>query len=100
MHAQKKGDSLAQQVEHRPFKAGVLGSNPRRITEQIQNGKMVKWQYPHRIPILPFCILPSYIFPELFRHKVNAGKMLSITTYCKYNSNSDAFFDIIGNAGL
>ena len=26
-------DSLAQQVEHIPFKDGVLGSNPRRITE-------------------------------------------------------------------
>ena len=25
-------DSLAQQVEHIPFKDGVLGSNPRRIT--------------------------------------------------------------------
>ena len=27
-------DSLAQQVEHIPFKDGVLGSNPRRITER------------------------------------------------------------------
>ena len=27
-------DSLAQQVEHIPFKDGVLGSNPRRITNQ------------------------------------------------------------------
>ena len=26
-------DSLAQQVEHIPVKDGVLGSNPRRITE-------------------------------------------------------------------
>ena len=26
-------DSLAQQVEHIPFKDGVLGSSPRRITE-------------------------------------------------------------------
>ena len=33
-----EGDSLAQLVEHIPFKDGVLGSNPRRITEQI--GKM------------------------------------------------------------
>ena len=33
-----QNDSLAQQVEHIPFKDGVLGSNPRRITEQI--GKM------------------------------------------------------------
>ena len=27
-----KNDSLAQQVEHIPFKDGVLGSSPRRIT--------------------------------------------------------------------
>lgn len=27
-------DSLAQQVEHIPFKDGVLGSNPRRITKR------------------------------------------------------------------
>ena len=27
-------DSLAQQVEHIPFKDGVLGSSPRRITEK------------------------------------------------------------------
>ena len=29
-----KVDSLAQQVEHIPFKDGVLGSSPRRITEE------------------------------------------------------------------
>ena len=27
-----KVDSLAQQVEHLPFKEGVLGSSPRRVT--------------------------------------------------------------------
>ena len=27
-------DSLAQQVEHIPFKDGVLGSSPKRITER------------------------------------------------------------------
>ena len=32
LHRIKKNDSLAQQVEHIPFKDGVLGSNPRRIT--------------------------------------------------------------------
>ena len=30
------GDSLAQLVEHIPFKDGVLGSNPRRITKGSQ----------------------------------------------------------------
>ena len=29
----KSGDPLAQSVEHRPFKAGVLGSSPKRITK-------------------------------------------------------------------
>ena len=30
----KEVDSLAQQVEHIPFKDGVLGSSPKRITER------------------------------------------------------------------
>ena len=29
-----KVDPLAQQVEHIPFKDGVLGSNPKRITNK------------------------------------------------------------------
>ena len=32
-----KNDSLAQQVEHIPFKDGVLGSNPRRITNSLNS---------------------------------------------------------------
>ena len=34
-------DSLAQQVEHIPFKDGVLGSNPRRITENKRKIKQI-----------------------------------------------------------
>ena len=34
-----KFDSLAQQVEHIPFKDGVLGSSPRRITGVQMNKK-------------------------------------------------------------
>ena len=34
-------DSLAQQVEHIPFKDGVLGSNPRRITETTRKIKQI-----------------------------------------------------------
>ncbi len=30
-------DSLAQQVEHIPFKDGVLGSSPKRITEKKES---------------------------------------------------------------
>ena len=34
LHPQNnENDSLAQQVEHIPFKDGVLGSNPKRITK-------------------------------------------------------------------
>ena len=29
----KKAESLAQQVEHIPFKDGVLGSSPKRFTK-------------------------------------------------------------------
>jgi hypothetical protein len=32
LHSQIKEDSVAQQVEHIPFKDGVLGSNPSWIT--------------------------------------------------------------------
>ena len=32
-HLHNEVDSLAQQVEHIPFKDGVLGSSPKRITE-------------------------------------------------------------------
>lgn len=31
-------DSLAQLVEHRPFKALVLGSNPRGVTSNMRGG--------------------------------------------------------------
>lgn len=36
-----QNDSLAQQVEHIPFKDGVLGSNPRRITENKRKIKQI-----------------------------------------------------------
>ena len=36
-----QNDPLAQSVEHRPFKAGVLGSSPRRVTKN--------WRYPSGI---------------------------------------------------
>ena len=35
-------DSLAQQVEHIPFKDGVLGSNPRRITKKLDKTRQRK----------------------------------------------------------
>ena len=33
LHPQKNRDNVAQLVEHRPFKAGVLGSNPSIVTK-------------------------------------------------------------------
>ena len=45
-----KGDSLAQLVEHIPFKDGVLGSSPRRIT----------WYKQHEMKIHTF--LSVYLF--------------------------------------
>ena len=38
-------DSLAQQVEHIPFKDGVLGSNPRRITKGSQFATLFLFTY-------------------------------------------------------
>ena len=41
MHSQND-DSLAQQVEHLPFKQRVRGSSPRRITENLH---MQTWRF-------------------------------------------------------
>ncbi len=39
LHPEKReADSVAQQVEHIPFKDGVLGSNPSWITRQNPKG--------------------------------------------------------------
>lgn len=40
-----EGDSLAQLVEHIPFKDGVLGSNPRRITKGSQFATLLLFTY-------------------------------------------------------
>ena len=39
-------DSLAQQVEHIPFKDGVLGSSPKRITERRDLKKSLSFSKP------------------------------------------------------
>ena len=59
-------DSLAQQVEHIPFKDGVLGSSPKRITEkkEIQYESLsfyisvlyISFNSPHI-----FCLILVYI---------------------------------------
>ena len=38
-------DSVAQQVEHIPFKDGVLGSSPRRITKGSQFATLFLFTY-------------------------------------------------------
>ena len=38
-----KVDSLAQQVEHIPFKDGVLGSSPRRITRRRDSNESLSF---------------------------------------------------------
>ncbi len=50
-----QADSLAQQVEHIPFKDGVLGSSPRRITNKKNRRNAVFF-----IRLFPF------YFPQVF----------------------------------
>ena len=52
------GDSLAQQVEHIPFKDGVLGSSPKRITFSIG-----KWFIIIHLPIF-FCLKCTTFAPH------------------------------------
>ena len=48
---EKRGESVAQQVEHIPFKDGVLGSSPSWFTEQ-------------RAIAALFCIPATLIYPN------------------------------------
>ena len=59
-HAQEV-DSLAQQVEHIPFKDGVLGSSPKRITERERSS---------------FGLLSFYL-----RHSYMKKLLVSMTTF-------------------
>ena len=59
-------DSLAQQVEHIPFKDGVLGSNPRRITKRKAKRRQQK-DKSYKINILWDFFLLS--FGDLDRQK-------------------------------
>ena len=66
-------DSLAQQVEHIPFKDGVLGSSPRWITGKSHNINIVGFflfseLLPANRTILPF----RYFSMPTFRKFVNA----------------------------
>ena len=48
-HLHNEVDSLAQQVEHIPFKDGVLGSSPKRITETRDSSEPLVFLFPHNI---------------------------------------------------
>ena len=51
-------DSLAQQVEHIPFKDGVLGSNPRRITKDGATlGSLLSFVISRFAPCLPLLLM-------------------------------------------
>ena len=52
MHSQTKiTDSVAQQVEHIPFKDGVLGSNPSWITKQQEIKRTHSWSDSLQVPL-------------------------------------------------
>ena len=53
-------DSLAQQVEHIPFKDGVLGSNPRRITKE-RSSEMKTFSFLIRTILLTANLLRSFL---------------------------------------
>ena len=74
-------DSLAQQVEHIPFKDGVLGSSPKRITEkkEIQTN-LFSFLY---IRPLYFFQLPSYFLSDSCLYII--GKEYLCTRYLSYD---------------
>ena len=76
-------DSLAQQVEHIPFKDGVLGSNPRRITKRKAKRRQQK-DKSYKINILwDFFLLP---FGDLDRQKEGIdGQKLVPNSYPRQN---------------
>ena len=60
-------DSLAQQVEHIPFKDGVLGSSPKRITEKKRDSIRISFLFYISILYISFnsphifCLILVYI---------------------------------------
>ena len=88
MHSHYKSnaqdDSLAQQVEHIPFKDGVLGSNPRRITE---NKRKIK-QIPDNQALSGIFIFPKYcISPQ--KTVMITGEIGGLDIYLKKSTELD-----------
>ena len=63
-------DSLAQQVEHIPFKDGVLGSSPRRITNKkgFPNGK-------------PFLVLYLIVYSQILKISMGLVKLNRVSVW-------------------
>ena len=78
-----KGDSLAQLVEHIPFKDGVLGSSPRRIT----------WYKQHKMKIHTFSSVYLFYF-QLFAYMFMAATRL----LCGIASSHIPWHTFIGNS--
>ena len=55
-------DSLAQQVEHNTFNVGVLGSSPKRITNNQCKMKRIP---DNQTVIRDFCFIPIHFSPRI-----------------------------------
>ena len=55
-------DSLAQQVEHNTFNVGVLGSSPKRITNNQCKMKRIP---NNQTVIRDFCFIPIHFSPRI-----------------------------------
>ena len=82
-------DSLAQQVEHIPFKDGVLGSNPRRITE---NKRKIK-QIPDNQTLSGISFFWQVAENSCFKHIV--GVQIVVHKSSRKKSHDLAFFSLI-----
>ena len=83
----KTGDSLAQQVEHNTFNVGVLGSSPRRITEEPSEMKALLFS---GVWISFMCLeffLGNFLFPGTFR----GVSMLGMTLFVHLGHVSGSF---------
>ena len=84
-----KVDSLAQQAEHIPFKDGVLGSNPRRITKKNKNRLFSRF----------FCFL-SYFFRILFRRAFPTETEQNVTFHWKTGPVCTKILSFLGKRAL
>ena len=91
----KKDDSLAQQVEHNTFNVGVLGSNPKRITEE-RFSEMRTFSF---LPLPPFILFfsPLSIFPREKKYLSRIAQKHKKNDADEMQNSSASFSKIIGN---